>query len=166
MPITFFQLPAESSSNDLPFFNEWKTSKDYREDSFDITELVRVKSGKGFLCKTSEFLLFLWNNSSITKQLVEALDYYVQQGNGVSVVAVVNTQYKDGYALGIDTEEAVIWYQIQGKYTQSPEPHTTGNEITSKNPFIFPSPHTPFSKDGSAAANTRKSRKPTQTPPQ
>lgn len=166
MAITFFQLPGDSVSNDLPFFNEWKSSTRYREDSFEITELVRVKSNKGYLCKTTEFLLFLWNNSSVTKQLIEALDYYVQKGTGVAIVAVVNSSFKDGYALGIDSDEEVIWYNVGGKFTTSPEPHIIGSSASTVNPFISPSPLTPFTKADLSAANTRKRRNPTQTPPQ
>ena len=163
MALKFFEIP-NSISSDLPFFNEWKVSSDYYEDIYEITQLSRVKSGKGYLAHTSSFALFFWSNSKLTKQLIEALDYWTGVGEGYGIFVSVNKSFKDVYALASDSEETRHWFEYQGKYSITPPDIS---EEKSENPFgIIPSPLPPTMTGTSSKHGTRtRQSKKTQTRP-
>jgi hypothetical protein len=164
MALKFFELPASNGSDDLLFFNEWKETSSYEEGEYDVVELIKVRSGKGYVAKTESFIVFLWGNSSTTKYLIQALDLFVQKGTGSRITVVVDSTMKEGYALAADEDEPKLWYCIGGKYTQSETTVTSGG----MNPFLNTSSSSPQNPSvvsiSPSTKRTRSSRRATSDP--
>lgn len=140
MAISFLD-EQESSSGSLEFASDYlETNPKADKKFFDVTEIYLVKSGKGYMIKTENFACFLWKNSKVAKQLIEALKYYVQKGKGFQIVCQLDKKAKEKYRLGSDNEKPVIWYEVGGKYTTSEDGDPQLSQPQSENPFLIPVP--------------------------
>lgn len=137
MAITFFNTESTSTAGNLPFLNEWiEENTKNKQQNFTIEEVVNVKSGKGYLVKTTDFSTFLWKNSKDAKHLIEALDHYVnkQEYGHPLFVHLPNPKKKD-FILGCDTEVKLSWFAVKNGYSTT-EDTTTENTTVTGNPFL------------------------------
>jgi len=137
MTIKFFDEEVSSTSGSIPFLDEWiKNNSKNKKKDFYISEIVRVKSNKGYLVKTSDFSVFIWMNSKLAKQLVEALDLYVNKiGYGYNLVVHLNNPTKAEFKLGCDTSEQITWFSSKNGYSLT-ESFASSVVDTTENPFI------------------------------
>lgn len=120
MPLSFFESVEDNGSGELLFLNDWiKENPKPKKKEFELIELKAVKSGKGLIGITTDFQIFLWKNSKLTKQLLEALDVWVnlEPDTGFKLVVVLEPKLKDGYKIGADKDVKVTWFQMGNGYT-------------------------------------------------
>ena len=137
MAITFFNTESKSTGTSLPFLNDWiEENQKNKQQNFTIEEIIKVKSGKGYLVKTTVFSIFLWKNSVTAKQLVEALDVYVnKQEYGYPLFIHLQNPKKKEYMIGCDTEVKISWYATKNGYSTT-EDIVTNPSSTTENPFL------------------------------
>ena len=135
MKLQFFDEINES--NDIEFINDWMEAnpkiknKNYRVDIFQ-----KVRSGKGYLLKTEEFMLFLFKNSSMCKHIITALETYVKNSEGgYPIYCHVANASKKQYALAADKDERVTYFNTGNGYTVSKE-YADSLNTTATNPFL------------------------------
>lgn len=141
--IQFFE--TESNNSDVPFLSDLlkePSGKSLIGKTFTVNEVIAVASGKGYLLRTDEFITFIWKKQKLTNQLLEALNFYFEQGTGYTLCAVVDPKAKCGCQLGVDFETTSYWQKKGESFYNS----TTALELEAKqgteNPFlppIFPS---------------------------
>ena len=126
-----------STSGSLQFLNDWlKENPKNKIQQHNVIEFVAVKSGKGFLCITELFQVFIWKNSRIATHLVEAMDTWINKtpDKGSLIVVVLDKKNKDGYQLAVDKDIPVTWFQAGKGYTT-----LEGNVVSTdpnQNPFL------------------------------
>lgn len=137
--IQFFE--AETNNSDTPFLSELlkePEGKNLIGKTFIVNEVIAVSSGKGYLIRTDEFITFIWKKQKLTNQLLEALNFYFEQGTGYTLCAVVDPKVKCGCQLGVDFETTSYWQKKGESFYNS----TTALELESKlgteNPFLPP----------------------------
>lgn len=136
MALQYF-TDESTTSGSLDFLNNWleKNPKN-KVKEFNVVELIAVKSGKGFLCTTESFQVFIWKNSRVATHLVEAMDTWINKApdKGCLLVLILSPSAKDGYQLAIDKEIKVTWFQAGKGYTT-----LEGNVVSTdpnQNPFL------------------------------
>ena len=143
MALKFFDVEASGNGN-LPF------AKDYLEENpkenkkeFDIEELWLVQSNKGYMFRTDKFIGFLFKNQKTTKQILEALKYYVEQQDGYQLVAVLDKSAKNSYRLAVDFDKPTSWF-TSGNERYATNEFDSGQDINGNvNPFLPPVPSLP-----------------------
>jgi hypothetical protein len=136
MALKFFDDVSPSSGN-LPFLNEFvKKAKNLKTNTFEINEIKRVKSDKGYLASTDKFMVFLWKNAKITQQMVEALDFYINSDKGYALVIYLPNTKSDEYKLGVDFDKEVTWFTSKNGYTTTQEESVSKDINPDKNPFL------------------------------
>lgn len=140
MALSFFEDDTtDDSLSGLDFYGDWikddTTKKLKGNKPVEVIQIIKAKSGKGYLVSTSLFNVWLWKNSKITKQLVEALSVYVKQGGHKLFVVPISAK-QDGYKLACDKSLSQLWYSDGKKYTQSEIPDEIDGDVTDGNPFL------------------------------
>lgn len=138
--LQFFE--NEQNSLDIPFLNDYlKEPKNRNADGtlHDVLEIIYASSGKGYVIKTEAFMCFLWKNSKATKQILEALNFYWEQGNGYVFVVRVEAKTKNQYSLGVDFERTSYWQKKGESFYSSLNPVEDIPLMESSNPFLPPS---------------------------
>jgi hypothetical protein len=136
MALKFFD-EASSTTGTIPFLNDFiKKSKNNKTQQFEVTEIKRVKSDKGYLVVTEKFQCFIWKNSKITKQLIEALDFYINSDKGYSIVVYLPDPKKDDFKLAVDFDKEVTWFTSGNGYTTIPVDASYQDIDPDKNPFL------------------------------
>jgi len=137
MTITFFE-DEYLAQNDNDFYGDWikldTTKKLKGKTGYAVREIIRAKSGKGYLLCTDSFNVWLWKKSKIANQIIEALEIYTTKG-GYSIVVVPVNNKQDGYKIGVDKQETVLWYTNGKKYSIQPIPEEE-IEVEGVNPFL------------------------------
>lgn len=152
MGIQFFE-EFESTSVDLVFAKEY-LAEHPKEDGkqFQVTEVLLVKSNKGYLVKTDSFVTWLWKRSATATLLVQALDVYVRDCYGFAIVCVLDKRHKDACRLGVDGDIPTMWYGSAKKFTVEPD-IPTFDPVTA-NPFLIPvAPSTPITHVATNGSN-------------
>ena len=129
---------ATKKKPDLFFFDEIESTdtdksytffEDYVEENPDdikvgdilkIHSLVLTKKRKGYMVRTDKFDFHIWKNNKITKQLLEALKVWTQEGTGKALYVQVTAMNVDGLKLAANKAEDVNWYGFGGKYSIYP----------------------------------------------
>lgn len=135
MSIQFFE-DSSSTSGELEFANDYlkKFPKDNGK-AFPVKEIILARSGKGYLASTDSFLCWLWKREKTTALLLEALQAYVDQRYGYTIVAVLDKGDKNGFKLGVDSELPCMWYGSAKKYSVEVDIPTL--ETQGGNPFLI-----------------------------
>lgn len=116
--VFFDEIPSEP---DLEFLDVKMVAKNkWDKKTFQVTEIVAVKSGKGYLLKTSHFQVFIWKNSTVAKFLVEALLHWVKEGNGKALYVQCINSKNECFRIASSKGEECIWYSNGKKYSISP----------------------------------------------
>lgn len=119
MPIQFFNTES-GTAGECPFINEYlEKNKVKGNPIFDVDDVTLATSGKGYMLRTQAFQVWLWKNSSVAKQLVEALDIWVAKGIGYNLIIQIDSKAKDGYLIGTDKDKQVTWFNVGKKYSTS-----------------------------------------------
>lgn len=149
MALQFFE--GTESSGSLPFLDEYLESnpKAYGK-TFQVEEIKKVKSGKGYLLQTDSFSAFIWNNEKLTKQLIEALKVYAETGEGYVLVIMPDKSVKSKFRLAADTERVANWFQRGNDFSVH---SLVSDSPIEGNPFLPPAPHTPT---GTSLATSRQ----------
>lgn len=137
--LQFFE--SEGTSTDLPFLSDLlKTTQGQRLNGkvYDVNEISYASSGKGYTIKTDAFMTFLWKKSKVTQQLLEALNFYWEQGNGYVVVAKIDISTKGGCLLGVDFERTSYWQKKEESFFNSLNPVEDIPLMAGSNPFLPP----------------------------
>jgi hypothetical protein len=136
MAISFFD---NSNSLRKPFIEDYVSANPQAEGKlFSVVEISKTRKGTGYMLHTNDFSIFLYGESKVAAQLLEALEHYCQHLLGYELIVEVQT--KDPfYKLGIDVERPATWAYSKGKYLCS-LPSTSGLEkkAAEGNPFILP----------------------------
>ena len=136
MALKFFD-DTSSNSGSLPFLNDFiKKAKNLKTDTFPITEVVRVKSDKGYMVKTEKFMCFLWKNQKVTQQLIEALEFYINSGKGYEISVFLPNVKQDDFKIGIDFEKEVTWFTSKNGFTTIQGESASQDINPDKNPFL------------------------------
>ena len=136
MALQYFSEES-SNSGSLEFLNDWlKKNPKNKIKTHNVVELIAVKSGKGFLCTTELFQVFIWKNSRTASYLVEALDSWINKtpSKGSLLVVVLEPSHKDGYKLAVDKEIPITWFQSGKGYTTLEG--SVVSEDLDQNPFL------------------------------
>lgn len=136
----------ESNSLEIPFLNDYLKKPENRKADgtlHDVTEIIYASSGKGYVIKTERFMCFLWKNSKVTKQILDALNFYWEQGNGYVFVVRIEMKTKNQFSLGVDFERTSYWQKKEENYFSSLNPVEDIPLMENSNPFLPPN----FPKD-------------------
>ena len=139
MALKFFDEDQQSKGNgQLAFLNDWlEENPKNKETNFLITEIKRVQSGKGYMAITDKFAVFLWKNSKITKLLIEALEFWVENPDkGYGLFVVLKKPNKPDYVLASDTDLPTTWFTSKNGYTTTQDDAFLSIEESSGNPFL------------------------------
>lgn len=137
--LQFFE--SESVSLDIPFLNDYlKEPRNRNADGtvHDVTEIIYASSGKGYVVKTESFMCFLWKNSKVTKQILEALNFYWEQGNGYVFVVRIEVKNKNLFSLGVDFERTSYWQKKQESFFNTSNLVEDTPLMDNANPFLPP----------------------------
>lgn len=136
MAIEFFDSSVPSVEQDLPFAEDYlKANPKSDKKPYQVLEIIKAKSGKGYLLKTEEFVCWIWAKEAITKLLVEALIHMVKQGYGHGIYACLDKKAKGSFRLAADKEVKCMWYGDEKKYTTSEDGLSSGT-VVGGNPFL------------------------------
>lgn len=134
MAIRVFE-EQESNLVSKPFVNEWvEGNKKDVGRPYSIESVILSKKGTGYLVTTSEFLAFYWKKSSIATQLIEALEYYSEVGEGPRLVAIPQ---KDGTCkIGVDEDNSFFYSRKPKGFCISHNPIPEEEISSSPNPLL------------------------------
>lgn len=136
MALKFFD-DTSATSGSIPFLNEFvKKAKNLKTQQFEVTEIKRVKSDKGYLVITEKFQCFIWKNAKLTTQLIEALDFYINSDKGYSIVVYLPNVKKDDFKLAVDFDKEVTWFVSGNGYTTTHVDASYQDIDPNKNPFL------------------------------
>jgi hypothetical protein len=136
MALKFFD-DTSSQKTTTPFLDEFiKKNKNLKENTFPIIEIRRVKSDKGFLVITEEFSCFIWKNAKVTGQLIEALEFYVNNSTGYELVVFLPDKKKADFKLGVNFEKEMTWFTSKNGYTLTQDGLDYPEHLPDKNPFL------------------------------
>lgn len=137
--IQFFE--TESNTSDVPFLSDLLKKPEGKEiigNTFVVNEVLAVSSGKGYLIRTDRFITFIWKNQKLTNQLLEALNFYFENGTGYTLCAVVDPKVKPGCQLGIDFETTSYWQKKGESFYNSTTVVLSEAKQVTQNPFLPP----------------------------
>lgn len=130
---------ARNKKVDLTFFEDMSDAtdskgytflEDYLEenpgdikigDTLKVHTIVLTNKKKGYMVRTDKFDFHIWKSNKVTKQLIEALKVWVEQGQGKALYCQIKKlDGRDGLMLGAAKDETVSWYSFGGKYSIYP----------------------------------------------
>lgn len=143
MALQFFDNEPTTNGN-LEFAADYLKANP-KEDGkvYEVTEFKITSSGNGYLLYTDKFMGFLFKNAKVTKQIIEALEYYASQPNGYAFYAQLSKKAKNGINLAIDSDEPRTWFQSKNGFTQQDIDTGENRQTENSNPFLFTVPSTP-----------------------
>lgn len=158
MSIQFFDEQSTGSS-DLLFAKDYLgNNPSHNGQSYPINEVSLVRSNKGYLCKTDNFVCWIWKRETTATLLLQALEVYVRDGYGYTIVAVLDDKSSNGFRLGVDGDKPCMWYGSTKKYTVTPDIPIFDPQ--KGNPFLIShAPLTPTTEPASQPGTNGASRK-------
>lgn len=134
--LSFFN--SESRSVQLPFYDDWRKKQSFKSKKYYIaTEFKQVKSGKGYMLKTTDFTQFYWGNQSTTKQLLEAFKVYLTRPEeGYELIVVVDPDKKIEPLLAANKDKSVTWFYSKKLELYSLQELEQDLEEIEQNPLI------------------------------
>lgn len=136
MKLQFFD--SDASAKEIIFLEDWITKNPKNKTkNFVVTKVSKVRSGKGYLLHTEAFCVFIFKNSRLAKDLVEALQVYVSSPEGgYSLVIHLPKPTDKGYMIAADKDDRVTWYEAGNEYTTLEESATLNQGQPQGNPFL------------------------------
>ena len=121
MNLEFF-TEKESVQVDYPFLDEYiENHPKVKKGTDKVHVLSKVKSGKGYLLTTDNYLCFIWMKAKETRLLLEAIEYWIKNGSGREIYVVWEAKNKGKFLLAADKDSSCLWYGDAKKYTVSLE---------------------------------------------
>lgn len=159
MALTFFDSEESTPQGDIPFVEDYlKSNPEEVGNLFCVEEVIRTRKGNGYLFKTSQFLVFMWNRNKTLGLILEALKVYVDGMHGYKIVfqLIDKAPY---YRVACDPDQPTTWFGGNGRFTvrELPISGSVVEEEAVGNPFLISPPHSAH-KNG----HTRKNTAPTQ----
>ena len=116
------------------------------------------RTRKGLILKTPEYDVFLWEDSVLAKQLLEALAFWEANNNlGVELVVLPDKSLKQGFKV-LPGKSALYFLSENSWTTIEPEEEELGNPFLQATPFAN-SPAHPIPAEGSARTRAKKAAK-------
>lgn len=139
MPLTFFEPKENPGNGDIPFLNEWlEQNPKTKQQQFLVREIIKVKSGKGYLIVTDDFNCFIWKNQSLTKFLIEALETWIKdEQHGYAIYVYLKKPGKPDFTLAADKDQTISWFASKNGFTTT-ESSAISQEgaVVDGNPFL------------------------------
>lgn len=136
MTLKFFD-EASPSSGQLPFLDDFvKDNQNSKVKQYSVCEIKRVRSDKGFLVSTNKFSCFVWKNSALAKQLIQALEHYVETAKGYDLVVYLPNPKKADFKLAADFDSPTTWFASKNGFTTLESESASQVETQGGNPFI------------------------------
>ena len=136
MALKFFDEVTPTSGT-VPFIDEFvKKAKNLKQQQYPVNEIRRVRSDKGYLVITEKFSCFLWKNAKNTKQLIEALNFYIESGKGYEVVVFLPDTKKADFRMAVDFDVEVTWFTSKNGFTTTQVESASRDIDPDKNPFL------------------------------
>lgn len=144
---------GNQNPDELPWVNEFWSNTNEESSAF-LVEKLSISS-KGMLVITSHFKGFLFAQSTIYEQLLEALDLWVENAAvAFPLFVVVKKGGKLSYAIDADLEP-VIWLKDKKTYVQKAKGKPEAGIVQpKKNPFLVQSPPTPTKSKASQGTSS------------
>jgi hypothetical protein len=143
----FEEVAPNGTTEDIPFVDEYAGIPENIGKVVEIIEVIKVRSGKGYLLKSNQCLIFLFNRSKSLVQILQLMSQYVAEQHGYGIFAQI-TADSPYFRLGVDSSAERNWFLSGGKYHQGAQGITGLEFFTS--PISAPSPlpngNTPTSK--------------------
>lgn len=139
MALSFFEPKEKTGNGEKPFLNEWlEQNPKNKKQQFLITEVIRVKSGKGYLIVTDDFSCFIWKNQALSKMFVEALEIWVnEQDKGYACYVYLKNPQKQDFTIAADKDQEVTWFSSKNGFTTTEQDALSqGSVVVDGNPFL------------------------------
>lgn len=160
MPINFFQI-SDDSNEEKPFVEDFaKASPRNCDYPYEVKEVRLTKKRTGYLLVTYKFLVFIFKNKPLCKELIKALELYQKNGNGYALY-VQPMQVSPYFQIGFDADEERYWLlEDEGKYLSQGLDTIVSLEVETESTLIIPPPPTQTAT-GRKTTTHRNSKKPT-----
>lgn len=139
MALTFLNDSSQNtSSGQKVFLNDWiKENPKNKKTQHLVSEVKLVQSGKGYLLETDYFLAFIWKNAKVTKQLIEALEHWVDTPDtGYALYLIQDKPCSPNFKLATDKEEPFTWYRKKNGFSVLGEDLSLDTTEQVGNPFL------------------------------
>lgn len=139
MALTFFEPKENPGNGELPFLNEWlEQNPKNKKQEFLVREIIKAKSGKGYLVVTDDFCCFIWKNQPLTKLLIEAIEKWVKEPiEGYPIYVFLKKPNKQDFTLAADKSEPITWFASKNGYTTTEVNALSLEEtVVDGNPFL------------------------------
>jgi len=134
--LTYFE-PDENTYVQKPFVERFvEDNPNEIGETYEVLSVERAKTGTGYKVETREFVVFLRNNSSLLRYLLEAIEVWCSQP-GSPALLVELTDSKPFYRVAANHDSKRSWMQREGKYIVVG--NSTGVSLRGGNPFLQPS---------------------------
>lgn len=141
--LTFFE--TDQPKADTPFLSELlkgEGSERLEGKVFPINQITAASSGKGYTVYTDEFICFIWKKLKTTEQLLQALNFYYEAGNGYLLCVAVSSKFKNGFKIGVDFEQTAYWQKKDESFVNTTSQRDSELEQDTSNPYLPPQfPH-------------------------
>lgn len=131
--LTFFE-DSQSNYVQKPFVEKYVKDGDGHEgEEYDVLSIEQAKSGSGYKIETSDFVVFLRNESTLLSYLLEAVRVWLDQVDSPALVVVL-TEKRPYYRMAANNLAQRDWTLRGGKYIVQ-EKSTDGLKPAG-NPFL------------------------------
>lgn len=148
MAIKLFAPEPGNSGESKPFLNDLmkaeadslgvtKAKRKWVGQPFFMHKFILVKSGKGALLQCEAFSCFLFKNSTLFKQMIEALKYYADELGECPGFVVIPTDLTGKFNCGIDDETTFFIVNEGGQYLLTDHPTVKQSTVEDGNPFLL-----------------------------
>lgn len=139
MALSFFEPKEQSGNGEKPFLNEWlEANPKNKKQQFLITEVIRVKSGKGYLVITDEFSCFIWKNQALSKAFISALEFWTENPDkGYPCYVFLKNPTKQEFTLAADKDQETTWFVSKNGFTTTEsDANSQDSVVEDGNPFL------------------------------
>ena len=150
-----------SNEEELPFLPEYfeNSAEDVDGEMSLLLSVNIAKSGKGYLLKTNDFMVWLWKKDNISAPLIELLEKHCTEPTmPLQIVLQIQSRLKSKFQLLVKDNEGQIWRKEPNCYrVTSNEVYSPGERPTPPTNLANPEPRVRASQDPTP---TRKRRAP------
>jgi hypothetical protein len=140
---TFFNEESNNAGS-VPFVDVYlRENKPKNGETYELLSVTQTKAKNGYLLDFDEFKVYLPNDASLAKQLIEGLAHYCLSNTGYQIFLQVEYSAKKGYLIGVEPSEVRDWFFDSKKYTNRLRETVSIGRKKLSNPFILPAPSSP-----------------------
>lgn len=143
MALQFFDTESTGTGN-KPFASDYlKENPKMNGKPFQVREVYRTQSDKGYMFIFDDFSAFLFKNQKTAKQIIEALEFYCEKQDGYALVGVLDKTLKNGIKFAVDFDEPTSWFTRGNEHYSTTESDLGVEHNPKGNPFLPPVLSTP-----------------------